>query len=239
MEKTYIIQEIQRTAGENDGSPLGWRSFSTETGIVESDWKKYWPRWSEALVEAGFAANQMSGAYEEGELLDKLAGLAVELGRLPTYADMRFKARCDPPFPSNRPFGRLGRMGQIVEKLVRYCQDRPEYKDVLGWCEEYKPRTRDLPNESAAAPEPEMGFVYLMKSGRHYKLGKSNAVGRRERELAIQLPDKVKTVHVIRTDDPSGIEVYWHKRFEGKRRNGEWFELDAIDVAAFKRRKFM
>jgi hypothetical protein len=81
--------------------------------------------------------------------------------------------------------------------------------------------------------------LFLIRSGRHYKIGHSNAAGRREREIALQLPEKADTVHVIRTDDPIGIEAYGHQRFAAKRKNGEWFELAAADVKAFKRRKFM
>ena len=78
-----------------------------------------------------------------------------------------------------------------------------------------------------------------MKSGRFYKVGRSNSAGRREYELAIQLPERATKIHEIRTDDPVGIEEYWHKRFESRRKNGEWFELNASDIKAFRRRKFL
>jgi hypothetical protein len=87
--------------------------------------------------------------------------------------------------------------------------------------------------------ETQLGFVYLARMGKYYKIGHTGSVGRRQYEIALQLPEKLTLVHSISTDDPAGIEAYWHKRFEQKRANGEWFELAAQDVRAFKRRTFM
>lgn len=62
-----------------------------------------------------------------------------------------------------------------------------------------------------------------MKSGKHFKIGRSNCAERREFELRILLPDKLELIHKIKTDDPSGIEKYWHDRFKAKRKGEEWF----------------
>lgn len=84
-----------------------------------------------------------------------------------------------------------------------------------------------------------VGYVYLLNSGRFFKVGRTNDLGRRIYELNIQLPEKPIEVHHIKTDDPAGIEKYWHERFKDRRKNGEWFELTTEDIAAFKRRRFM
>jgi hypothetical protein len=58
-------------------------------------------------------------------------------------------------------------------------------------------------------------------------------------ERRIELQEKPDVVHLITTDDPTGIETYRHKRFAEKNTNGEWFALTADDVRAFKRPRFM
>jgi hypothetical protein len=63
--------------------------------------------------------------------------------------------------------------------------------------------------EEETEPSESLGFVYLVKSGRFYKVGRSNAAGRREYELPIQMPEKLTTVHTIRTDVRLAQALCW------------------------------
>jgi Meiotically Up-regulated Gene 113 (MUG113) protein len=240
MNKRHILKEIKRTAEANGGVPLGRQRFLAETGIRESDWSgRFWTRWSDAVREAGFEPNVKQAAYERDKLLEKLALLVRELGHYPVVAELRMEARSDPNFPSKNVFSRFGGKAQIASALLSWCARSPGWDDVQAICAPLatsEEAATSSPEEDAA---PIIGYVYLLKSGKYYKIGRSNAPGRREYELAIQLPERVATVHTIKTDDPAGIERYWHERFSERRKNGEWFELRREDVSAFRRRKFM
>jgi hypothetical protein len=124
MNKAYILQEIKRTTAANSGVPLGERRFSPETGIKPADWGVYWARWNDAVREAGFAPNNLNEAYDKTELLDKYARLALELHRLPTDADLRFKARNDKEFPDARTFSRLASKSELVAQLGLFGNSR-------------------------------------------------------------------------------------------------------------------
>lgn len=241
MDKQHILDEIRRTAKENGGVALGRQRFLAETGIRASDWSgRFWVRWSDAIREAGYEPNMKQGALEDDYLLEKLAELVRELGHYPVNAELKMKAREKPGFPSHATFSEhFGRRAQIVSALVDWCDLHPGWEDVRAICRPLAISPKLEEETEKVTEEPELGYVYLLKSGKYYKIGRSNAPGRREYELSIQLPEPVVTIHAIKTDDPVGIERYWHQRFFDRRKNGEWFELSRSDISAFCRRKFV
>jgi hypothetical protein len=241
MTREHILDEIRRTAKANGGVPLGRDRFEQETGIRYTEWwGRHWSRWGDAVREAGFTPNKLQDAYDNDELIEKLVGLIREIGRFPATGDLRLKKRSDSSFPNDKVFvSHFGSASRLRETVAEYCRSHAGFDDLLPLCGSTASESRRESTTKERSATEVVGFVYLMKHGKYYKVGKTNAMGRREYELAIQLPEKLRTVHVIKTDDPDGIEGYWHKRFAAKRGNGEWFELDASDVAAFKRRKFM
>lgn len=172
-------------------------------------------------------------AHSDDDIMPTLIAFIRELGRMPTWGELRVRERSVAGFPT---IFRHGKKHELAERLAGYCARVPGHDDIATLC-----ALPDAPTSSASAAKAEStdGYVYVLKSGKHYKVGRTNALGRREYEIGLQLPEKATTVHTIRTDDPVGIEAYWHKRFADRRRNGEWFELSADDVRAFKRRKFM
>jgi Meiotically up-regulated gene 113 len=238
MDRQHIIDEIRRTARANNAVALGRQRFETETGIKYSDWYgRFWTKWGDAVREAGLEANRMAEAFDDEFLLEKLVGLTRQLGHVPVHGDILMARGTNPAFPSEKVFRRLGSKPQRIARVIAYCDVHPGCEDVAKLWRQIPAQREEV--QEVAFSQDVFGFVYPTKSGRFYKIGKTNAAGRRERELAIQLPEKTSTVHVIRTDDPSGIEAYWHNRFATKRRHGEWFTLSGDDVRAFKRRKFM
>lgn len=238
MDKQEIIDEIKRTAKLNSGKVLGEQRFGKETGIKKSEWFPHlWLRWSAAIQEAGYAPNQLNTAIGNDVAIEKLVDLIKELGRYPIHGELVNRKAQDPTFPNHSVLRKIGNKKTLAAAVVNYCRVHGGLEDVIELCSEHV--GEDEPSFTDAQTERTNGdgFVYLMKSGRYYKIGRTDAVGRRHKEIKTQMPEDVDVVHHISTDDPSGIEAYWHKRFADRRKNGEWFDLTRSDINAFKRRK--
>jgi hypothetical protein len=244
MTKDQIIAEIKRTAQQNGDKPLSINHFQDQTGIQKKDWCGiYWARWSDAQREAGYDPNQFSTpAFEEEWIIEKVIALIRELGHFPTKPEFMLKRQKDASFPHITTLNRrLGTREEMVHKIETYCDKKPDYSDVNRICSLI---AFDDDRQSSTCSKTEVstilvGYVYLLRHNEEYKIGRSIDVTRRYKEIKVQMPHKMEEIHVIETDDPSGIEAYWHNRFRDKRLQGKWFKLSPDDIKAFKRRKFM
>lgn len=244
IDRSHIVSEIKRTASANGGVPLSQRRFESATGIKRSDWRGiYWARWGDALIEAGFPANKPPDRIDEAVILKKLMDLTEKLDRFPTRDEIRLEKRSCSDYPSITIITkRIGPRADQLRKLYEFSKVRGNSSVAAIYKAELLYSTEEASQFEASTVEAlgtKFGFVYLLKSGKHYKIGRTIDLGRRAYELGIQLPEGPVKIHSIKTDNPVGIERYWHQRFTDRRKNGEWFELTREDVIAFKRRKFM
>jgi hypothetical protein len=147
--------------------------------------------------------------------------------------EFRMYQKIDPEFPNVKSITReFSSLSNLPASMSEWAKSQPENQDIAAMF------ASDLASQSDARTKVSEGLVYLIKSGSHYKIGRSDELERRVKEIRIAPPEAAGLVHSIRTDDPAGIEAYWHRRFADKRANGEWFKLTNTDVAAFKKRKF-
>lgn len=232
-----IIRQIQKLAADNDGQAPGQKKFAAETGIKDHIWRgKYWRGWSEALVEAGFAPNEWQGAYEESAMLLKITELAKRLQRFPKTIDLTFEANHQPDFPSANSIKRRWNMVELAVAIATHGKQIGD-EAVVVLANDYLATSAKLTvgKSEDVLPDEPTGYVYMYRYGTDYKIGHTKSLNKRARQIQIELPAETVLIHAILTDDPVGIESYWHKRFTEKRTRGEWFKLSKSEIAAFKR----
>lgn len=164
-DRDEIIEEMRRCAAENGGSPLGRNAFVRATGIRPASIDKHWLRWSQAVVEAGFTPGVMNTAYSDDYVLETLALLVREFGHYPIANELWRKASETVGFPSRNTFDRFGGKAASMHRLAGFCRARPEFADVLALVGDADDES-EPPVQTTTA---DVGYVYLAKSGRHYK----------------------------------------------------------------------
>ena len=239
MEKKQILDMIRRIAEADSGKAPGSQRFESETGIKKADWyPKYWLRWGDAVREAGCESNLFSTSYDPEVLIRKYIDLIRELQSFPIEGQLMVKRKGDKTFPDRSAFKRLGPKSQRAARVLEYCRTHEGFEDIVPFCAQaITVRPLDAGEESTEGHS--LGYVYLVRHGarREYRIGRTNNPIRREGEISIELPEQLEPVHRIKTDDPAGVEHYWHVRFAEKRKNGKWFSLSTEDVRAFKKCK--
>jgi hypothetical protein len=230
-----ILNEIRRLAKANGGQPPGARLFEQQTGIRQGAWRGvYWARWGDAVTEAGLQPNAAIAKIEEEFFLEKIAQMCRQLGKVPTAMEFRIFGRTHPDLPNHKSvYRRFHSTANMLRRLAEWTGAKDSYSDVATML------AGTVSDAEIEVKRSVDGFVYLIRWGANYKIGRGNQLERRVKQVRTGLPESGTLEHAIRTDDPPGIEAYWHRRFADRRaENGEWFKLTASDVAAFKRRKF-
>ena len=171
---------------------------------------------------------------DKDETLSRYVALVSELGKIPTDAELLMKHNADKSFPIVSSVRKaIGRgLDGVKAGLERAKQQNPSPNVVEIFRNEVLRLSSLRPAIASEEHFSVSGYVYLLRAGKNYKIGRTNDVFRRHGELKVQLPEKGEPIHWFETDDPSGIEAYWHNRFKDKRKNGEWFALSAVDIKA-------
>jgi hypothetical protein len=238
MERDQIIAAYRQLLKRSPKKPPGMNALlQALPGLSMHVFRgTIWRSWRSFQEEIGVEPNSKQARLPDEQVLAGLASLARKLQRIPTDADLRFERKKNPEVPSLGSVRHRAKNFESRAKLLAdFCSSHTEFADV--WQLLGKSANGADPAQQGPTARPVLGYVYLQKAGRRYKIGKTSAPHRRLGEVQLLMPDQITLLHTIETDDPSGIEAYWKKRFEAKHHRGEWYDLTADDVAAFRRWK--
>ena len=201
-----------------------------------TDYAYYGYNISEFQEHCGLRPNKPGNdqKIQDEELLKDLYDTYLREGEIPHQIRLRKWIR-DGKIKHHTLESRFNGMFGIQKALHQYAVNKGDANilSMPGW----KISFDDVGSDNSTIDR--IRYVYLMRHGNRneYKIGKTYNPIKREGQIRLELPNAVEPIHYIETDDPSGIELYWHRRFGDKNTNGEWFILSQNDVNSFKKWK--
>lgn len=78
------------------------------------------------------------------------------------------------------------------------------------------------------------GWVYILEGEESYKIGRSKDPWKRQNQIGIKLPFEVELIYTTYSLHHKELEKSLHERFNDKRLNGEWFDLEDEDIEFIK-----
>lgn len=79
-------------------------------------------------------------------------------------------------------------------------------------------------------PKPKPGYIYVIKGGDYYKIGRTGNMTQRMKSFSKSIPSNFDLVCSWRVDDMVQEEKELHEIFSESRVRGEWFSLNEDDV---------
>jgi hypothetical protein len=127
--RDFIISEIKRLAAQAGGQAPGNQAFVSATGIIESTWRgKYWARWGDALIEAGFEPNIWTGKSDAKTVSLGIVAAARQYGHFPTTAEISMLRSSDASIPAPKTIqANLGGRSERVDA-------GPGWSCPVWWC---------------------------------------------------------------------------------------------------------
>src|SRR5205085_1814587 len=127
---------------------------------------------------------------EHDSVVPPIANLVSRLGRWPTEAELRLAKRSDPGVPAVKVVRRLEADADFMASLREHCARTPALVHVEGIIAD-----RHRKHRAAAIPAvATAGYVYMMRSGKRYKIGRTSSPTRRHREVRLDLPERTDLV---------------------------------------------
>jgi hypothetical protein len=102
-------------------------------------------------------------------LIEQVISLIREIEKFPTVGELRMKAHNSKGFPAQDTiYSRLGKQSELPNRILEYCEDKPEYSDIVNICKDVTSKSGASNEQFPKDSDIEFAYVYLMKSGRFY-----------------------------------------------------------------------